>query len=503
MTRKSDHVDWQPTDRQAAFLRSPAYEVLFGGAAGGGKSEALLAGALQFVEFPSFRGLILRRTFADLERSLIDRARGMFRLFCPEADYNETKKVWRFPSGAQIYFGHLEHEKDKYAYQSAEFSYIAFDELTHFTETQYTYMLSRARSSKGLGVYVRAATNPGGEGHAWVMRRWAPWLDPTSPVRAGAQQILGYSHGQDDTEHFHDHVTEHGLSRVFIPARVQDNPYLHLNDPGYVERLRGLDPVTRAQLLDGDWLAVVAEGALFKPHWFKIVDAVPRGPDVVGWVRYWDRASTAEEDATKHGRDADYTVGVRMLRTRDGLFWVDDVVRFRGRPAEVMGRILQTAQLDGRAVQVGIEQDPGSSGAFEADAYIKALAGFSALKRRPTGDKITRAKPASAQVEAGNVRLLRATWNRAFLNELEAFPDGPHDDQVDAFSGAFTMLAHPLPSLRESIERWQSRMPKARWAGVGLSPKQRESLARLNGAGAGAGEPIYAPDDPVLQRHRR
>jgi len=500
VTRRAERADWMPTPRQEAFLRSPAYEVLFGGAAGGGKSEALLAGALQFVDNPHFRGLVLRRTFADLERSLIDRSRGMFRLFCPEAEYNETKKVWRFPSGAQLYFGHLEHEKDKFAYQSAEFSYIAFDELTHFTETQYTYLLSRARSSKGLGVYIRTATNPGGDGHAWVMRRWAPWLDPTSPVRAGPGEILGYRNG-DDGELYQRRVTEHGLSRVFIPARVQDNPYLLLNDPQYVERLRGLDPVTRAQLLEGDWLATVAEGALFKPHWFPIVDAIPAGPAVLGRVRYWDRASTGEEEATKHGRDADYTVGVRMLRTCDGLFWVDDVVRFRGRPAEVQARILQTAALDGRAVQIGIEQDPGAAGQFEADFYVRALAGYAAQRRRPTGDKVTRAKPASAQCEAGNVRLLRASWNRAFLSELEAFPDGPHDDQVDAFSGAFTMLAHPLPSLRESVERWQSRMPKARWAGVGLSPKQRARLARLNGGSAG--DAIYTPDDPVLQRHRR
>jgi predicted phage terminase large subunit-like protein len=397
----------------------------------------------------------------------------MYRAACPGAEYNEGKKVWRFPSGACIYFGHLEHEKDKYAYQSAEFSYLAFDELTHFTETQYTYLLSRARSSRGLPVFVRSATNPGGDGHAWVMRRWAPWLDPSCDVYAEPSEPLYYVN-TDDGERYVDGPQSNALSRVFVPARVTDNPYLLGADPTYVERLRGLDPLTRAQLLDGNWLAQAAAGVLFKKAWFTVVAEIPAGEHIVARSRYWDRAATSEDEATKHGRDADYSVGLRIARSRSDIYYVEDVVRFRGRPHEVMARVQLTASIDGKRTAIGIEQDPGSAGVFEADAYVRALAGFNIRKVRPTGDKITRAKPVSAQCEAKRVVLVRGAWNAPFLAELEAFPDGAHDDQVDALSGAFGMVATPPPKLARDIERWLPHMPKTR----GSRPAELRGPAR-------------------------
>jgi predicted phage terminase large subunit-like protein len=441
-------------------MTSSAYEALYGGSAGGGKSEALLAGALRWIREPPFRALILRRTYADLERSLIDRSRTMFRIACPEAEYHETKKLWRFPSGAQVQFGHLEREEDKYDYQSAEYSYVAFDELTHFSESQYTYLLSRARSAHGLPIRIRAATNPGGKGHEWVMRRWAPWLDPSSERQADPGEKLFYRN-TDDGEQYLDGPEEHALSRVFIPARVRDNPHLTKADPTYVERLRGLDRVTRAQLLDGDWTARVAEGKLFKSVWFERVAGAPL--DGVH-VRYWDRAATAEADAKK-GKDPDYTVGLKFARTPRGICFIEDVVRFRGRPHEVKERILETAEADGRRCIIGIEQDPGSAGVFEADEYVRALAGFVVRKVRPTGNKVTRAQPVSAQCEARNVKLVGGAWNRALLDELEAFPDGAHDDQVDALSGAFSLALLGQPPTMKSLPAFQEAMRRSprRW----------------------------------------
>lgn len=452
---------WTATPRQSQFLKSSAYEALYGGAAGGGKSEALLAGALRWATEPHFRALILRRTYADLERSLIDRSRTMFRKAFPDADYHETKKTWRFPSGAQVQFGHLEHEEDKFEYQSAEYSYVAFDELTHFSETQYTYLTSRARSSHGLPIRIRAATNPGGRGHEWVMRRWAPWLDPRSEQQAAPGEKLFYENGPDG-ETWVDVPSHESLSRVFIPANISDNPHLTESDPTYVSRLRGLDRVTRAQLLEGDWLARVAEGALFKSAWF---DRVAVAPAQAFRVRYWDRASTPESEAKSKGRDADYTVGVRIARTSDGLLFVEDVVRFRGRPMEVEDTIVKTAKADGKHVMVGIEQDPGSAGVAEADAYMRALCGFNARKVRPTGNKVQRAQPASAQCEARNVKLVQAPWNKAFTEELEQFPDGNHDDQVDAFSGAFTLAAAGEPPHLRDLDKFREIMRRypRRW----------------------------------------
>jgi predicted phage terminase large subunit-like protein len=433
--------EWRPNPGpQSDFLSLRVYEALYGGAAGGGKSEALLMGALRNITEPTYRAILFRRTYPELYRSLIERSYQWY----PHCGgkYSTDRKQWRFPSGAVIEFGHLEHDVDVFAYASAEYQYLGFDELTSFTERQYTYLLSRARSSTGIPVRIRSATNPGGEGHEWVMRRWGPWLDRSSEYkgkRAAPSEILHYRNG-DKGEEWCDKGPG-VLGRVFIPARVVDNPHLHLGDPGYLERLSGLDPVTRAQLRDGDWLARPAAGMYFKPAWFEVVAAAPAEAER---VRYWDRAGTEE----KPNADPDYTVGLRLARHR-GVYYVEDIVRFRGTPKDVEDRIKQTASFDGRDVMIGIEQDPGQAGKFEAAYYVRALDGYNVRTFPVTGDKITRAQPASAQAEARNIKLVPsgATWGPPFLQELEAFPEGGHDDQVDALSGAHAALsgwAHPV-----------------------------------------------------------
>jgi hypothetical protein len=189
----SEEVLWRPNPGpQTRFLALPSYEVAYGGSAGSGKSAALLMGALRFVDRPAYRALLLRRTFPELEKSLIERSFQLYPKAFPGTRYNEQKKVWVFPSGARIYFGHIERDGDVHAYQSAEFQYLGFDELTSFSERQYTYVLSRARSATGIPVRIRGATNPGGEGHDWVFRRWGPWLDPTAKDRPQPGEVLWY-----------------------------------------------------------------------------------------------------------------------------------------------------------------------------------------------------------------------------------------------------------------------------------------------------------------------
>ncbi len=309
-------------------------------------------------------------------------------------------------------------------YQSAEYQYIGFDELTSFTESQYVYMQSRLRGGDGVPVRARAGTNPGGEGHEWVMKRFAPWLDPEAPVRAEAGQKLCYS-VVDDVIEWLPVGTVGALSRVFFPARVADNPHI---DAGYETILTGLDVVTRRQLLDGDWLVKPSAGLLFKRGWFEVCTVAPAQAQR---VRYWDRAAT---------KDGDYTVGLRLAKDATGRLFVEHVERLRGTPRDVESTIRRIAEQDGQAVTVGIEQDPGQAGVFEAQYYARALAGFNVKLQRPTGDKVTRAQPISAQCEAGNVSLVKGPWLDKFITELEAFPEGDHDDQVDAFSGAFTLL---------------------------------------------------------------
>jgi predicted phage terminase large subunit-like protein len=392
----------RPTERQAKFLYLTCAEALYGGSAGGGKSSALLMGALQFVDVPGYAAILFRRTYADLSLpgALMDRAKDW--LAGTAGKWSDKEKTWHFPAGATLTFGYLEHEDDKYRYQSSEFQFVGFDELTQFSETQYRYLFSRLRRLKSsrVPIRMRAASNPGGIGHDWVRQRFL---------------TEGAAHG-----------------RVFVPARLDDNP--HLDRQQYVASLSQLDPITRAQLLAGDW-TVRQGGSIFKREWF--CDFADQPPRDLCLVRAWDLAATE----AKPGRDPDYTAGVLMGRDTDGMFWVCDVRRVRATPQGVERLVCATAELDGPDVQILIEEEPGSAGKALSQRYARLLAGFGVRFERPTGDKTTRAMPLSSQVEVGRVTLVRGPWTGPFLDEIEAFPQGSHDDQVDAASMAFAKLA--------------------------------------------------------------
>lgn len=247
-----------PTDRQAAFLLSsvahgdaPApVELLFGGAAGGGKSDAMLMAALMFVDRPGYSAIVFRRTFADLSLpgAIMDRAHEW--LTGSPAVWNETRKTYTFPSGATIAFGYLDHPRDEYRYQGAEFQTICFDELTQFEEQPYVYLFSRLRRLLDAGIPVRmlAASNPGGVGHHWVHRRF---------------------------------IEKPGPMAYFIPSKLRDNPYL--DEAQYTASLMHLPETLRRQYLEGDWDA--AEGMAF-PEFREDVHVVPEFPIPAEWERY-------------------------------------------------------------------------------------------------------------------------------------------------------------------------------------------------------------------------
>jgi hypothetical protein len=228
---------------QGTFLAlNHVEEILYGGAAGGGKTDALLDAALQFADIPGYKALLLRKTFTQLSQAsgLIDRSKEWL---SAGAKWNEQKHRWTFPSGAILEFAHLQHENDRFNFQGAEFDFIGFDELTHFTEAEYLYLFSRLRRRQGSRIppRMRGASNPGGKGHRWVKRRFIDRLpNPEDP---------------DDTP-------EKCAARVFIPAKLSDNP--GIDQVAYASALQQLDPQERAQLLDGDW------------------DARPPGPWVFG-----------------------------------------------------------------------------------------------------------------------------------------------------------------------------------------------------------------------------
>ena len=405
--KTTKYIPHYPYPKQAAFLLLDILESFYGGAAGGGKSDALLMCALQYVDIPGYRALLLRRTFQDLALpgALMDRAREWLAPYVSskEVRWVDKEKTYIFPSGATITFGYLEHENDKYRYQSAEFQFIGFDELTQFTETQYRYMFSRLRRLKNASVPIRmrSASNPDGEGLKWVRQRFI---------------IEGPSKG-----------------RIFIPAKMEDNPALDQEE--YERSLNELDPITRERLRHGNW-EIREEGKLFKREWFDIIgpEEVPQHLRV---VRYWDFASSEP----KPGTDPDYTAGV-LLGEHRGIYYILDINRFRKSPEATETAVKSTAQRDGFGVSIFAEEEPGSSGKMIIDHYARnVLKGYAFRGNRETGSKILRANPVSSAAERGNVKLVRGRWNNDFLDEIELFPTkGIHDDQVDGLSGGFRML---------------------------------------------------------------
>ena len=364
-------------------------------------------GALQFVDVPGYSAILFRRTYNDLALpgALMDRSHEWLR--STNAHWNGIDHIWTFPSGATLTFGYLKAEQDKFRYQSAEFQYIGFDELTQFLESQYRYLFSRQRRLEDTYVplRMRAATNPGNVGHDWVKRRFLE---------------EGLRHG-----------------RVFIPARLDDNP--NLDRAKYLESLSELDPITRRQYRDGDWTARHG-GSIFRREWFQIVGSSPSN---ARRVRYWDMAATKPVA----GKDPDYTAGMRIALA-NGIYYIEDIKRAQIPPSQAEKLVQQTAHLDGYDVSIYMEQEPGSSGIALIEYYAqKVVQGFAFRGVKTTGSKQSRANPVSSAAEAGNIKIVKACHNKSeFLDEVEAFPLGSHDDMVDTLSGAFEQLRTPKPA---------------------------------------------------------
>lgn len=424
---------------QTEFLLSEADIIIYGGSAGSGKTYAILLEALWEHETPDFTCTIFRKNSTQIRSpgGLWANSHSIYRHFGGVP--REAQLDWIFPSGAVIKFAHIDHENDVYAWQGSQICLICFDELTHFSRSQFFYMLSRNRSTCGIKPYIRATTNP--DADSWVRTFIDWWINPDTglaiPERSGVirwfiviSDLVIWGESKEELQaKYQDCLPK---SFTFISASIQDNQKLLESDPGYLANLHALSRVERERLLHGNWNVRPTGGMYFKREYFEVVTAMPRKTKK---VRYWDRASTKKTETN----DPDFTVGLLLEKDQDNILYITNVIRLRESPLGVQNAIKNTASQDGYATRIGIEQDPGQAGVSEADYLIRSLQGYIAAPYKATKDKITRALPVSSQCEAGNIKVLKAPWNEELFNELENFPDGLHDDIVDALSGAFLM----------------------------------------------------------------
>ena len=424
---------------QMDFFSTEADIIFFGGAAGGGKTFALLLEGLWHTDKKDFNAVIFRSESTQVRNpgGLWDESEKIYFQF--DGMPRKTFLEWEFPSGSKIKFGHLDHENDKYSWQGSQICFIGFDELTHFSWGQFVYLMSRNRSTCGVKPYIRATMNP--DPDSWV-RRFIDWyIDNETgyaiPERSG--KIRWFIVIEDETiwadskaELIEKYPGCLPKSFAFIASSVFDNKILLEKDPGYLANLQALPRYEREQLLYGNWNIRPTAGIFFQRINFEVVPILPKN---LTFVRYWDRAATKKTE----NNNPDYTVGLKLAKDQNGVFYVADMARLQESPLQVQNAIKNCATQDGNGCRIGLEQDPGQAGVSEVDLLIRMLAGFSVMPYKATKDKITRASPVSAQCEAGNIKVLKAPWNDNFFRELENFPEGLHDDIVDALSGAFLM----------------------------------------------------------------
>ncbi len=353
---------------------------------------------------------------------------------------------WEFPAGARVRMAHMQYEQNRLDWQGAQIPLICWDELTHFTESQFWYLLSRNRSTCGVRPYVRATCNPDPDSFVAELIAW--WLDDEGYPRPERAGVLRYFVRINDELVWADTAAELRAkypeippkSLTFQPSKVDDNPALLSKDPGYKANLLALPYVERMRLLGGNWKIRPSAGTLFNRAWVSIVKAPPAGGTL---CRFWDFAAT-EKKLVKD--DPDYTASCLMLVT-GGRWCVLDVTAEQISPTEVERQFINTSRQDaieatkrGLSYRARWEMEPGSAAKRETRRLVSLLAGLDAKGVPSHKDKITRAKPFLAQAEAGNVSLVEAKWNEQWLQHMHNQPEAAHDDIWDATAGAFNAL---------------------------------------------------------------
>lgn len=444
---------------QTELERTDADEILFGGAAGPGKTTGSIGALRERVKLRGYHAIVFRRSSPELKNA-IARAKEIYRdgrsvgrfAFAPFAPAPLARFVqagsggtMHFPAwGSTIQFGHCNNDDDYLAHMGQEYDDIIFDEAPDFTRTQYENLISRRRGIiNGIVRRVIVTANPPEEsqpGNEWIRQKWAPWIDLNATVEAwegfdeggldatGDYQpprtvrLVGLAERRDEqgnklpparsgqvlyvaknaagVERFSaEPFVWNGVAagkRTFIAATLRDNPALLDANPDYVQSLRNLDPVRRQQLEAGDWTVRRGAGTMFRREWFEVVEQAPSSKDVLARARTWDKAAT---EPTEKNRDPDWTRGLRGARLRDGTILVEHLASCRAAPGKRDALIKATADQDGTAVRVRGPQDPGAAGVTDATAFRKLLDGYIVRTSPVSSNKILRAGPASSMAE--------------------------------------------------------------------------------------------------------
>lgn len=453
---------------------------------------ALLLECLRHIANPQFSAIIFRRETKQimLPGGLFDAAMKIY------PGLGATSRIqpmptFTFRSGAKIVLTHLNQENDVAGFQGSEISLLVYDELCHFSFSQFLFMLSRNRSTCGVNPYIRASCNP--DPDSWVADFISWWIDPetgypitkrsgqlryfvqvptendtvmvwgdspeevaeqlgvptpTTACRQQAEAAISQSidAGKDPEQNeFSDElaaavryvqILRSAKSVTFIPGLIYDNPALLRSNPEYLANLKALDRVQRARLLHGNWKVRAVAGSYLARGDARFLPEVPN--DVVAWVRSWDLAAT---EPNENNRDPDWTVGMKLGRRSNGRVVIAEVIRFRRNASTVRDIVYDTAKRDGQHCWIQIPRDPGQAGVDQISSYELLLAGYPLFSRAITRNKTAMVEPAAAAWQKGAIELVIASWNNEVLEEFDRFPTPhAHDDCVDALSGGYNLL---------------------------------------------------------------
>lgn len=424
---------------QYRFCASPARIVIYGGAAGGGKSFALLMDAARYVTDSTYNAMIFRRKYTEIVMpgALWDTSQTLYGAIGGVPVRGRAE--WQWSNGGKIKFSHLNEEQNVYDHQGGQYAYIGFDELTEFTQHQFMYLMTRNRPPDGCKVSprIRATCNP--DADSWVAEFIAWWIDQETGYAISERSgVLQYFYVEENKPvwvgpEWRDPDGNPPMSVTFIHSALSDNRILMERDPTYKANLAGKDRVTRERLLRGNW-KITFMGNVFDPAWFGYADHRPTG---VRFVRYWDLAAT--EVSEKDKNDPDWTAGV-LCCIYDNKFYICDIVAFRLTPGKAEQLMRDTAEDDGPEVEQWWEEEKGASGKW-ANKYLEQIfAGYECHADPVSGSKVERALPWAAWAEFSRVVLVRGDWNKRFLGRAGKFPEGKRDE-IDGCFIAGTMVA--------------------------------------------------------------